>query len=298
MIKKILLIILLLISFSKPALAERDILVIQSVKISPYEDALNGFLSVTKFNIRRIILSKLKKFDLAEDIRKARPSLILAIGRDALMNVKEVKDIPVVCMMVLAPQSILAPNENFYGISMNIPPEKQLEIYISAIPGLNNIGLIYNPNNTGNLVENALGAAEKKGVRLIAMKAKKASEVPSVLKDISDKIHAFWMLPDITLMTPESIEFLLITSIEKNIPILTFSPKYVEMGALISISVDPYDMGKQAGELAQKIITDENKKVGKIIPARKGVITFNDKVAEKLGITLNQEAPSHIEIKK
>ena len=293
MVKKALLSILLLISFSIQTFADGEVLVVQSVKIPPYEDALNGFLSASSQKIKRVVLSELNNNNLEEEIRKIRPPLILAIGRDALMNVSEIRDIPVIYMMVLAPQSVLTHDENFYGIRMNTLPEKQLETYIAAIPGLNNIGLIYNPYNTGDLAEKAVNAAEKKEIQLITRKATRASDVPSILKDMADKIGAFWMLPDITLMTPEAIELLLITSMEKNIPILTFSPKYVEMGALVSISVDPNDMGKQAGELAKKIRSGEIKGDEKIIPARKGVITFNTKVAEKLGIDLKQGASAY-----
>lgn len=285
-VKKVLLIILLLISFSIPTLADGEILVVQSVRIPPYEDALNGFLDSSNLKIKRVVLSELKKINLMKKISKTNPPLILAIGRDALMNVREIRDIPVIYIMVLSPQFIFNHNENFYGIMMNVPPEKQLEIYVNCIPELNNIGLIYNPDNTEELAQNAIKAAEKKGVKLIVRKTTKASYVPSELKDMADKIGAFWMLPDITLMTPESIELLLLTSMEKNIPILTFSDKYVEMGALVSVAVSPKDMGRQAGELAQKIIAGENKVDEKIIFARKAVITFNKKVAEKLGIDL------------
>jgi len=288
-LKKNLLILLLLISFAEPALADGEILVVQSVRISPYEDALNGFLSVSNPEIKRLVLSEFKTPNLSEEIKKTGSPLILAIGRDALLNVKEIRNIPIIYIMVLTPQSILTHDDNFYGISMNISPERQLEIFSEAIPGLNNIGLIYNPDNTGELAGKAVEAAEKKGIRLITGKATKASDVPRMIKDMDDKMGAFWMLPDITLMTSEVIEFLLITSLEKNIPILTFSDKYVEMGALISVSVNPYDMGKQAGETAQKLLAGNVKSDGKRIFARKGVVTLNRKIAEKLGIDLNQK---------
>ena len=272
-----------------PTFAAGEILVVQSVRISPYEDALNGFLSVSSLKIKRFVLAEQKSFNLPEQVNKIHPPLILAIGRDALMNVSKIRNIPVVYMMVLTPQSILAQKENFYGISMSVHPAVQLETYMKAIPDLNNIGLIYNPDNTGELAAKAIEAAEKKGINLIVRKAAKAGDVPSVLKDIADKLGAFWMLPDVTLMTPESIEFLLIISMEKGIPILTFSNKYVEMGALMSVAVNPQDMGRQAGELAIKILDGDIRGDDRMVFVRKGVVTFNAKVAEKLGIKLKQD---------
>lgn len=293
-VKKVLLTILFLISFSLPALADEEILVVQSIKIPPYEEALNGFLSLPNPGIKRLVLSKLQTPDLIQHIKKAKPPLILAIGRDALLNLKEIKDIPIVYIMVLTPQSILTHNENFYGISMNILPEEQLKIFTKAIPGLNNIGMVYDPDNTGEVANKAIEAAGKRNIRLIARKASKAYDVPRIIRKMTDEIEAFWMLPDITIMTSETIEFLLIISMEKRIPILTFSDKYTEMGALMSIAVDPYDMGKQAGEIAQKILAGNAKGEENRIFARKAVIALNRKIAEKLGIDLNQELNTDI----
>lgn len=276
-----------------PAFAEGEILVIQSVKIAPYEEALNGFISAQDQKIKQVVLTETQSFDIRDEIERTQPPLILAIGRDALMNVKDIRDIPVIYIMVLSPNQILDNSQNFYGINMNVHPEKQLEAFIGAIPKLKNIGLIYNPDNTGELAEEAARAVEKKEVSLVIKKAEKAGDVVNALKGMAESINAFWMFPDVTLLTPESMELLLITSIEKEIPLLTFSTKYLEMGAILSVAVDPYDMGIQAGELAQKILAGDNHKESRLIFARKGVITLNKKVAGKIGIELKQYEESH-----
>ncbi|MFC1495238.1 ABC transporter substrate-binding protein [Thermodesulfobacteriota bacterium] len=289
MVKKVLLIILLFITFPELSLADGEILVVQSIRVSPYEDALHGFLSVSNPETKRLILSELKTSDLTREIENTIPSLIVAIGHDALESVKEIRDTPVIYLMVLSPQFILTHDDNFYGVSMNISPERQLEIFLKVIPDLNNIGLIYNPRNTDELAKKAVETAEKNGIRLITWEASRASDVPNMIKEMAGKIKAFWMLPDTTLMTPETIDLLLITSMERNIPIFTFSDKYVEIGALMSVAVDPYDMGRQGGELAQKLISGDIEGDGKRIFADKEVITLNVKIAQKLGINLNRE---------
>jgi putative ABC transport system substrate-binding protein len=292
-VKKYLVIIFLFIFSAMPAFAEGEILVIQSVKIAPYEEALNGFISAQDQKIKQVVLTETQSFDIRDEIERTQPPLILAIGRDALMNVKDIRDIPVIYIMVLSPNQILDNSQNFYGINMNVHPEKQLEAFIGAIPKLKNIGLIYNPDNTGELAEEAARAAEKKEVSLVIKKAEKAGDVVNALKGMAESINAFWMFPDVTLLTPESMELLLITSIEKEIPLLTFSTKYLEMGAILSVAVDPYDMGIQAGELAQKILAGDNHKESRLIFARKGVITLNKKVAGKIGIELKQYEELH-----
>ncbi len=274
-VKKFLLAFLLFNSTVMPVFAEGEILAIQSVKIAPYDEALNGFISAQNQKIKQIVLTGSPSFDIRDEIKMTMPPLILAIGRDALVSVSEIRDIPVIYLMVLSPDQIIDNLQNFYGISMNVHPEKQLEAFIRAIPTLNNIGLIYNPANTGDLAAAAVKAAAKKGINLFIRVAERPGDVANIIKGMSDRINAFWMLPDVTLLTPESIELLLITSMEKEIPVLTFSNKYLEMGALISVAVDPYDMGLQAGEMAIKILAGGTETGYRIMFARKGVITLN-----------------------
>ncbi len=287
-VKKYLLTILLFYLFALQSFAEGEILVIQSVKIAPYEEALNGFISAQDKKIKQVILTGSPSLNIMDEIKRTQPPLILAIGHDALMNTRQIRDIPVIYIMVLSPGQIIYNQENFYGIGMNVHPEKQLEAFISAIPKLNNIGLIYNPDNTGELAEEAKKAAEKKGVNLVIRKAEKPGDVANAIKGMAKGINAFWMFPDVTLLTPESIELLLITSMENEFPVFTFSNKYIEMGALISVAVDPYDMGMQAGELAIKIMAGGSKTEFRGMFARKGVVTLNKKVAAKIGIELKQ----------
>ena len=156
MLKKALLIIFTFLTFPALSLAECEVLVVQSIKIPPYEDVFDGFLSTSNLETKRIVLSELKTRDLTGEIENTAPPLIVAIGYDALLSVKETRDIPIIYLMVLTPQSILTHDDNFFGISMNISPERQLEIFLKAVPDLNDIGLIYNPRNAGEFAKKAI----------------------------------------------------------------------------------------------------------------------------------------------
>ncbi len=103
------------------------------------------------------------------------------------------------------------------------------------------------------------------------------------------KIDAFWMLPDLTVITPETVEYLLLFSLENTVPILTFAQKYVELGALLCVGIDAFDIGAQAGEMAEKILSGRDVKDVQWVDARKAVISINLKVARKLGITIDEK---------
>ena len=78
-------------------------------------------------------------------------------------------------------------------------------------------------------------------------------------------------------------------SIENRIPVFTFSEKFLEMGALISLNIDASDLGKQAGEMAKEILSGKDIRNIPGADARKIVLSINSKAAKKLGITINDE---------
>lgn len=289
MIKKFLIALLFLTVCLHSAEARQRILVIQSLRVAPYEQAVAGFESVCHSEIRRIVLSDPGGEDLHEKIDEIRPDIILSIGMNALEKAKTVKNIPIIYSMVLNPQAVLSGEKNITGVSINISQEKQLETLLRIIPDTKNIGLLYSPVNTGDIAKNARDAAAKVGINLFKKKIYSSRDVPSAINEMKGKIEAFWMLPDVAVVTPETIEFLILFSLENKIPILTFSEKYVELGALMSIGIDPYDIGRQAGEMAVKILSGRDIKSIQGVDARNAVISLNLKIAKKLGISIDEK---------
>ena len=289
---------LVLVCCSGVAKADQGVLVVQSLSVAPYEEALAGFKSVCDAEITKVVLSGQEKINPSQIIQSNKPKLILAIGMDALVKVKEIEDIPIIYMMVLNPQAIPFGEKNISGISMTLSPEKQVTTLLEVLPAIKRIGTLYNPDRTGNFIKGAVNAANNVGISLVTEKVQSTKGVPSALKNIQNKIDAFWMIPDITVYSPETIDFLLLFLLENQKPIISFSEKYVESGALMSISVDPFDIGNQAGEMAKAILSNGDKRDVQRIDARKAVILINLKMAKKLGITIDKKVLAKAKILK
>ena len=287
MLKKVLGIFLLLILCYGSAATGQEIVAVQSIRVKPYEEAIKGFKGVCRCRIQRLVLSQLEGADVAREIRRIRPHMVLAIGKDALSAVKKIKSVPVVYLMVLNPQTILSGEKNITGVSMNISPDKQLRALLDALPQTKKIGLVFDPDRTGTFVKEARNSAGPMGVSLIASEIHSPGDAPSCIMDMRGKIDVFWMLPDITVITPETVEFLLLFSLQNDIPLLTFSEKYLEMGAFMSTGIDPVDMGVQAGEMANRILQGIHTKPEQQVHARRMVVSTNLMIAGKLGITVN-----------
>ncbi len=271
------------------AVAAETVLVLQSVKIPLYEEVLSGFTSVcSNQEIEQLIIGEQETVEVVRRINQLKPSLILAIGLSALKKIAEARNVPIVyCMVLSSPDNPLTKATNITGVSMNIPQGQQLATFVKALPGVRTIGMIYDPERTARLVARAQEAADRMGIVLVTHPVTSAKEVAPALRSMQGKIDAFWMLPDLTVINDVTVEHMLSVSVTNSLPILTFSDKYVEQGALMSITIDTFDLGVQAGELAKAILSGTP--VNNLPPqeARKGILFINMKIAKKLNTTID-----------
>ncbi len=88
------------------------------------------------------------------------------------------------------------------------------------------------------------------------------------------------------MTNPETIESMLLFSFRNRVPLFTFSKKYVEMGALAALTVNPFDLGVQTGEIAHKILKSDARGGSMREFARTQILLINTKIAQKLGIVI------------
>ena len=267
--------------------AGHEIIAVQSADFKPFEVAIKGFERSCDANLQRIIISESQRKDVVREIKLKRPDMVLAVGPDALSIVKRIRDIPIVYLMVPNPQSALSGEENITGVSMNIPPKRQLQALLQSLPRTKTVGLLYDPKNTGYLVGEAQQTAEEMDIVLMAREIHHAREVATSAMEMKGDIDVFWMLPDVTVMTPETVEFLVLFSLKYRIPLLAPAEKWLDLGAFVSTGIDAFDMGAQAGDMANKILSGRQVKSVQHTLARKYVVSTNLMVAGKLGIGLN-----------
>ena len=260
------------------------ILVIQSSRVKPYEEAFRGFSRACRHEAIRFVVSEANEIAISDFIREEDPRLIVAIGADALEQVRQVKTIPIIYLMVLNPSKIILEAKNSTGVLMTPSPAQQLDLIRKALPNVSKLGVLYDPNNSTKFVRQAVDAARPLGLELVTREVRTPREAPGALLRLRGEIDAFWMLPDPSVVCPETMEFFILFSGENRIPLITFSRKYVDLGALLALDVDPFDMGMQAGEMAGRIIQGTDIRTISRVDARKTVKWVNPNVARRLGL--------------
>lgn len=272
--------------FGTPVFAH-EILVLQSLKTAPFDEALRGFKAVCRSETRTVIVSDGERFDIDKTVREEKPGLILAIGAGALKQAIKISNAPIIYLMVLNPEEMIRGRKNVTGVRMIIPPDKYLEVMEKLnLPRLK-VGLIYDPAHSDILMKKIMQGTASRGIDITAKVVHKPKDVPDMLEKMKGSINLFWMLPDPSVVTADTVDYLLLFSQQYRVPIVTFADKYLQMGAMITLDIDSFDLGRQGGEIAIRIIAGGN--IAEIPHAepRKSVLKVNRKIAAKLGINLN-----------
>jgi putative ABC transport system substrate-binding protein len=240
-----------------------EVAIVTSRDIAPYRAAYEGFLEVLdEASIRyrtveyRTEKDRRKSEQVVAKIRNRRPDLILTIGSAATEAVAgEIRDIPIIYSLVLDEGgNMLDLGRNVTGASMDIPVRVQFEKIHEALPDARRFGVLYNPGRTGKVVEEARAVAAELGLELVPVAVESEADVVDRVAELDGKIDVLWSVADPTVFTPQSVRYILLNTLRNRIPFIGLSPSYVRAGALLSLSCDYRDVGRQAGEQAVQVL--------------------------------------------
>ncbi len=274
-----------------------EVAILKSADIAAYNQAARGFKasmpSTTRFIEYDLEGDSSQGRTLARKIRASKIDLVLAVGLKAAVAARlEIFDIPVIFCMVLHPAKYDLDAQNMVGISLKIPVSQQLSILRTVLPHLKRIGFLYDPRKTPRLSTDATRQARKLGITVIERRVRTEKQVPKALRELLPEIEALWLIPDSTVLTEESFSFLLGMAFDQGVPVIGFHPEFVRRGALVGLSVDSGDVGRQAGRLAQAILDGLMIPSPKIFPPKRRRISLNLGTAEYLGITIPPDVVS------
>jgi putative ABC transport system substrate-binding protein len=296
----LLIVLVLILGSVRPAAAEYRIAVVLSSRMQPYVEALHGFrdtigAAVPVHGPKCITYAEVKEYVLTEEPTRAslrreilagQPDLLVAIGTNALTFLRGT-DIPIVYLMVPYPAGIINNRTNITGINLQISPARQLAVLLAAVPDLKNFGMIYDPRRSGPMLKEIEAAAREKNITLIAKQARKSSAVQVLLTEMTGRIDCFWMLPDLTVVTPQTVELILLFSLESRIPIFSFSTKYLTRGAAFAVTFDTYDLGRNAAVMVMKILAGRAIETMPPIEPQTIRLQINRPVVTTLGIPMS-----------
>ncbi len=275
------------------AYAERTAVVIKSQNLSAYNEVVEGFKDECiqdNITIKSIydLKGKMKiGRKIVRKIRDEKPDIVLTIGVLATTIAKEeLNDIPMIFCMVINHERFQLTGPNITGITTEVAIEEQLNGYQSILDSLQDLGVIYDPSKTGNIVENAETKVKDRGMNLVKYEIKSSKMVSKALENLIGRVDALWLLPDSTVVTKESFGLIKSTTLKNKIPLLCTSDAFVKAGALAAVFSDYVHIGRQATQLAKKILSQSASGSLGIVNPDRFTLAINSDTAEKLGLKL------------
>ncbi len=251
----------------------QEIAILKSAEIVAYSEAIEAFKNALPASFQ-VTLEYGLKGDLAKGrglarrIRASDTKVVLAVGLKAALAAKlEIFDIPIITCLVLDPKKYGLPSKNMVGLSLKIPFERHLQPLKALAPKISRIGVLFDSRKTQGLLDQLQQEAQNQEVTIIAKKVHEEHEVSQALKTIEEKIDALWLLPDSTVLTEDTLDFIISATLEKNIPLVAFSAGLVKSGAVIGVYINYKDIGRQAARLSQQLVNKNPSRVlGTILP--------------------------------
>ena len=238
-----------------------EIGVIKSHNLSIYDKVVQGIKieSKGKILIYDMRNNRIKAKEVIESVKSKKFPLLITIGPTASLLVrKELPDTPMIFSMIPTPiylksQKMLKA-KNVTGVTLELPIKTQLNALKSIAPKTKLVGVLYNPKYTSNIVNQSKTDAESLNIKMLPSRVDDADEIEEATTAFTGRVDAIWMIPDRTLLNKKSYSKLLEYTFKNKVPFFAFSERMVEKGALVSLSADYTQIGRQLGKVTNQVL--------------------------------------------
>jgi len=281
---------ILLIELAMPAqfaLAYRVAIVLDE-DLAPYRKVTAGIRAQTRMEIQTYYLqeSHTSPEKTLDEAKMAKPDLYVAVGpKSANALQKKTQTVPIIFCMVPRPEEYALIQPNIVGVRLEQSRGAQISLMKELFPSHARIGVMYHPRMSADLVEEMRKSLEGQQRKIVAIKVPDPKDAARVLKGYAGEIDLLWMLSDPSALHMESFDASLQFCFANKVPFVALSEAFVAKGALLGVSADYLNLGRQVGQLANEILF-ENLDIKKLTLLDQDVVhlSLNMKTAEKIGL--------------
>ena len=220
-------------------------------------------------------------------------NLIIAIGTTVAQTAKQATQenrIPVVFASVTDPMAaklvdyLDEPGKNVTGVSNYISISKQFSFFKRLLPHLKHIGVVYNPGeaNSVSIVDKMNEVSDVFDITMHTSAATKTSDVMAATQSLIQKSEAIFINNDNTALS--AFDAVVRVATEHDIPVFVSDVDCLDKGALAVLGPDQYEIGKQAGVMAHRILSGEAPGKIAVQMPKKIHAKVNLPVSQRLGI--------------
>ena len=236
---------------------------------------------------------------LARELIDAKVDVIVSVGTPAALAAqKATSRIPIIAINVTDPvaaglaASLRRPGSNVTGFT-NLGGDvtgKRIELMQALVPKARRVGLLYNPDNPGNLIlRDGIVAQEKAlGTQLSIFAARSRDELRRVLDSLPNAQVDALYVPFDAVFTNNLKEIADFASTHR---LAAFSsiPEFVKLGGLASYTYSRTEMDRNAADYADRILNGAKAGDLPFVQPTRLELGLNRATAKTLGITIPTE---------
>jgi len=292
----------------KPAADTLKVGIVQIVEHPALDSARKGFIEVLTENgfvegenivyqIQNAQGDMATANTIAQKFKNEKLDLILAIATPAAQAVANlVKDKPILITAVTDPVSAglvdktERPGNNVTGTNDLQPMEGQFKLAQALVPNAKTVGIVYNAGEANSVtqVNIAKEITAELGLNVVEATADTSAVVLQAAQSLIGRVDVIYVPTDNTVVS--AFSSVLKVSEENKIPIIAGEENLVSQGALATVGVNYYRLGRQTAEMALRIINGETKPETMPIESQKdNELVINVDAAEAMGITIPED---------
>jgi putative ABC transport system substrate-binding protein len=223
-------------------------------------------------------------------IKDESPDLIYSIGSQAYQLATQFGGSKPVLFSSVINWQRFEKRDNSYGVANELSLSQELSLLRFVLPGLQRIGVIYDPQFSTERITEARNQARDLGLTLVEQTVDGDTPLANNLDTLLDKIDVLWLIADPGVLADRAtVKNIFQASTRHKKPVYTYSDAFMNYGASLVVAADTPTMGRQAANMAQAILLREPLKEAVQTPAGSH-ITLNACQLGKLDAHYNSDA--------
>jgi ABC-type uncharacterized transport system substrate-binding protein len=228
----------------------------------------------------------------------SRPKIVVGVGEIPTMwALGREEEFRLAFTMVVAPERLegfakllSTKNRVLTGVSIEIAPEKQLELLLAIMPNLKRIGVLTHTAALRENVSKLTGLCETKGLQTIHVEVSALAELPAKLSELLAHVDLVWSLPDPAVFQSELAQHIIAQCAERRVPLLGLSATFVKSGATISFDPDYAEVGQLLAKQCL-VASDKQSTSLTIVSTQTIVVSINERSFRALNLTAELDSP-------
>jgi len=262
------------------------VVVVSESGVDAYSEAVEGVSQVLPAGSFRVLDASGAAGALESALESKDTRLVIAVGSLAVAAVRARHiAVPLVTAMVLHGDE---PESTAGHVDLDIPLAAQLAAMRTIWPQRRRAGIIRNPAQPRWAAEALEAGARREGFLPVVVDCDGPAHLLKALAALKGKVDFVLCFPDPDLYNPVTIKPLVLASLEDRLPLVGYSPAFVRAGAAAGIFPDYRDMGRQAGEIALRLLRGDERPADE--SPRKIQVAINQRVDRLLGVEFRTDA--------